>query len=112
MQKTNPLPGLLINGILAGVPAIVEAVKAKKEKKALAAAEAVAKAANGQLTGALLGAAAINAPGEIIPELPPEIIDAPLWMQGLWIGLATSGIVLRIIAQVMKAKAQKEGAKN
>jgi hypothetical protein len=107
MAQRNPIAGLLIGSLTAGIPAIIEAVKAKKEKKAMAAAEAVLKASNSQILGSVIGAAALNTPKTLIPEIPAEIIEAPMWMQGLWIGLAASGIVLRIIGQILKAKAAR-----
>lgn len=107
MANRNPLPGLIINGLTAGIPAIVEAVKAGKEKKALKAAQKIAEAANGQLTAAVTGATVLNAPELLIPELPPEILDSPLWLQGLWIGFAASGFILRIVAHIMQKKAER-----
>jgi len=111
-KKANPIAGLIINGLAAGIPAIIQAVKAKKAKKAMATANAVAEAANGQLGTAILGATALNAPQLLMPDIPPEILNAPLWLQGIWIGFAASGIILRIVALFLKMKATRPPQKN
>lgn len=107
MAKANPIPSLVINALTAGIPAIVEAAKARKENRARKVAEAVAKVGNSQLTGGLIAGAAINSPEVIFGEIPEEILNAPEWLQYSWVGLTALGLITRIAAQFMKAKAAK-----
>lgn len=109
MAQRNPIPALIVNGLTAGIPAIIEAVKAKKAKKNLEAAEAIREIGNGQLGSAILTAAATNIdPAILIPEIPAGLIDWPPQLQYLWFGLAATGLITRMVGEILKAKAQKQ----